>query len=461
MTNRSGKQWSARMLSCLFLITTISAVEFFHRKQVTFLKNEAFAEAQKQLAIVRSRIEAVIVTDMYLLNGMSTQVAIAPRADVDEWNKIAESIIRDGSHIQLIGLAKNDVLSFVYPKEGNESILGIDYRDHPDQWRSVALARQLERTFISGPFELFQGGWALITRTPIFMDPPFNHEYWGVSSAVIDLDSLLKDAGAEQLEERYHFAIRGSNSAGKDGDVFYGDEAVFESAFATEMASFPYGGWFLALSGEEKALADVSWGRVNIMRIIGYSALLLASLAFFTIYRLYTVAHGRAMHDDLTMLPNRRYFLYTIENQFDAAKKRGAEEGFAILNIDLDKFKAINDSYGHVAGDKVLIATAERIKGVLRSSDVVARIGGDEFLVLLPRVTKSEDIDHINLELQRAICHSPVIYDQQLINIHVSVGYALYHPDFTTIEDMLKLADERMYLEKRRQSQRNDVNSLS
>ena len=448
MTNRSGKQWSARMLSCLFLITTISAVEFFHRKQVTFLKNEAFAEAQKQLAIVRSRIEAVIVTDMYLLNGMSTQVAIAPRADIDEWKKIAESIIRDGSHIQSIGLARNDVLSFVYPQEGNESILGIDYRDHPEQWRSVALARQLERTFISGPFELFQGGWALITRTPIFMDPPFNHEYWGVSSAVIDLESLLKDAGAEQLEERYHFAIRGPNSAGKDGDVFYGDEAVFESAFATEMASFPYGGWFLALSGEEKALADVSWGRVNIMRIIGYSALLLASLAFFTIYRLYTVAHGRAMHDDLTMLPNRRYFMYSLNLAFKDAKHSGSER-FAVMNIDLDGFKSINDTYGHAAGDKVLVEVSKRIRAVLRSSDIVARMGGDEFLILLPRVHDSQNLLSIRSKLEQDICLRPVEFDGKDIALNASIGWAAYTETFNDVDELLKAADKKMYQRKR------------
>jgi diguanylate cyclase (GGDEF)-like protein len=448
MTNRSSKQWSARILSCLFLLTTISAVEFFHQKQITFLKNEAFAEAQKQLAVVRSRIEAVIVTDMYLLNGMSTQVAIAPRGSVEEWNKIADSIIQDGSHIQLIGLAQNDVLSFVYPRKGNESILGIDYRDHPEQWLSVVLARQLGKTFISGPVELFQGGWALITRTPIFMDPPFNREYWGVSSAVISLESLLKDAGAEQLESRYHFAIRGFNSAGKDGDVFYGDESVFESAFATEMASFPYGGWFLALSGEDKVLMDVSWIRINIMRIIGYSVLLLLSLAFFTIYRLYTVAHGRAMHDELTMLPNRRYFMYSLKMAFRDAKNSGSER-FAVMNIDLDGFKSINDTYGHAAGDKVLVEVSKRIRAVLRSSDIVARMGGDEFLILLPRVHDDQNLLSIRSKLERDICLRPVEFDGQEIALNASIGWVAYTEAFNDVDELLKAADEKMYQRKR------------
>lgn len=91
MPYRSSKQWSARILSCLFLLTTVVAVEMFHNKQINFLKNEAFSEAKRQLAIVRSRIEAVIVTDMYLLNGMSTQVAIDPKGSPEDWNKIADS----------------------------------------------------------------------------------------------------------------------------------------------------------------------------------------------------------------------------------------------------------------------------------------------------------------------------------------------------------------------------------
>ena len=95
---------------------------------------------------------------------------------------------------------------------------------------------------------------------------------------------------------------------------------------------------------------------------------------------------------------------------------------------------------------------------MLRTSDVVARIGGDEFLILLPRIENSNDIDVINIELQKAICHTPVIYEQHLINLQVSVGYAIYKPEFNDIDDMLKLADSRMYQEKRRQLQRTITN---
>jgi diguanylate cyclase (GGDEF)-like protein len=448
MPYRSSKQWSARILSCLFLLTTVVAVEMFHNKQINFLKNEAFSEAKRQLAIVRSRIEAVIVTDMYLLNGMSTQVAIDPKGSPEDWNKIADSIIQDGAHIQLIGIAKDDVLSFVYPLEGNEGILGIDYRDHPEQWLSVDLARQLGQTFISGPFELFQGGWALITRTPIFMDPPFNHQYWGVSSAVISLDSLLKDVGALQLESHYKLAIRGFNSGGKSGSVFYGDSEVFSHAFATEMANFPYGGWYLALSGQENILMDVPWQRIYVVRIIGYSLLVLLALAFLAIYRLYAVADSRAMHDELTMLPNRRYFMYSLNLAFKNAQRHPLDR-FTVMNIDLNRFKSINDTYGHAAGDRVLVVVAKRIRDTLRSSDIVARIGGDEFLLLLPRVHSEVHLTAIRNKLEQDINDEPVEFDGQRISLSVSIGWVAYSDQFGDVDELLKAADEKMYQRKR------------
>lgn len=206
-----------------------------------------------------------------------------------------------GNHIRLIGLAEDDILNFVYPMEGNEQILGIDYRDHPTQWESVEIARNIGNTFIAGPFDLFQGGQALITRTPIFRDPPFNKDYWGVSSAVIDLDELYEDVGIGKIENKYELAIRGANSSGKEGPIFHGEQHVFTNAFATEQVNFPYGGWFLALSGNEHVLMDVPWYRIQIVRLVGYTIMFVLAIGFMTIYRLYRIADSRSMHDELTM----------------------------------------------------------------------------------------------------------------------------------------------------------------
>ncbi|MDP2590340.1 diguanylate cyclase [Vibrio splendidus] len=448
MPSGSSKQWSAKVVSFLFFLAIVSAIEFFHAKQLTFLKNESYSEGKKQLSIIRSRIEAAIVSDMYILNNFSTLVTINPDGEVKNWDKIAENIIQDGFHIRLIGLAKDDILNFVYPMEGNEQILGINYRDYPNQWESVEIARNLGNTFIAGPFELFQGGQALITRTPIFRDPPFNQDYWGVSSAVIGLDELFEDVGIGKIENKYELAIRGANSSGKDGPVFYGTQDVFDNAFATEQVSFPYGGWYLALSGSEHVLMDVPWYRVQAVRLVGYSIMLVLAIAFMTIYRLYLIADSRSMHDELTMLPNRRYFMYSLKQAFKTTQKQRART-FAVVNIDLDGFKAINDTFGHAAGDQVLVECAKRIKSELRGSDIVARIGGDEFLVLLPRIIDDQHVSWIVAKLRKVICTTPVVYETHSIYLRISVGWVIHNNNYDDVDALLKAADEKMYEQKR------------
>ncbi|MCB5361148.1 diguanylate cyclase [Vibrio lentus] len=448
MPSGSSKQWPAKLLSLLLFLVVVTAIEVFHAKQLTFLKNESYSEAKKQLSIIRSRIEAAIVSDMYILNNLSTLVTINPESDMKSWDKIAENIIRDGFHIRLIGLAKDDILNFVYPMEGNEQILGINYRDYPNQWESVEIARNLGNTFIAGPFELFQGGQALITRTPIFRDPPFNQDYWGVSSAVIGLDELFEDVGIGKIENKYKLAIRGANSSGKDGAVFYGTQDVFDNAFATEQVSFPYGGWYLALSGNEHVLMDEPWYRIQAVRLVGYSIMLVLAIAFFTIYRLYRIADSRSMHDELTMLPNRRYFMYSLRQAFTTTQKQRART-FAVVNIDLDGFKAINDTFGHAAGDQVLVECAKRIKSELRGSDIVARIGGDEFLVLLPRIIDDQHVSSIVAKLRKAICTTPVVYETHSIYLRISVGWVIHDNNYDDVDGLLKAADEKMYEQKR------------
>ncbi|MEZ9516873.1 diguanylate cyclase [Vibrio splendidus] len=448
MPSGSSKQWSAKVVSFLFFLAIVGAIEFFHAKQLNFLKNESYSEGKKQLSIIRSRIEAAIVSDMYVLNNFSTLVTINPDGNVNNWDKIAENIIQDGFHIRLIGLAKDDILNFVYPLEGNEQVLGINYRDHPNQWESVEIARNIGNTFIAGPFELFQGGQALITRTPIFLDPPFNQNYWGVSSAVIGLDELFEDVGIGDIEKKYELAIRGANSSGKGGAVFYGIQNVFDNAFATEQVNFPYGGWYLALSGNDHVLMDVPWYRIYGVRLVGYTIMLVLAFAFLTIYRLYRIADSRSMHDELTKLPNRRYFMYSLRLAFKTSQKQRPRT-FAVVNIDLDGFKAINDTFGHAAGDQVLVECAKRIKSELRVSDIVARIGGDEFLVLLPRIMDDQHVSSIVDKLRREICTTPVIYEAHSIYLRISVGWVIHNKNYDDVDALLKAADEKMYQQKR------------
>ncbi|EEX94436.1 sensory box/GGDEF family protein [Vibrio orientalis CIP 102891 = ATCC 33934] len=452
MTYHRDKHYYIGALFLTIFVFSIGLIESLDRSQKSFLRDSLLARAKEELSIVRSELEAAIVADIYVSNSLATLVAANPEFEFSGWDLIASSILRKSRHVHVIGLAPDDVIQFIYPFEGNEKAVGLDYRTIPSQWRSVKKAQEVQEIFISGPVNLVQGGRGLIARVPIFTDPPYNTKYWGVCSVVISLDSLFLDVGVSAFEHKYALAMRGFDSTGVDGEVFYGLQQTFDEAFAVEVVHFPYGSWAIAASTKGDLLSNSPWYRAHAVRLLGYPMLITLIIAFAMTYRLYAQANQRSLHDELTRLPNRRYFMYTLSEHFDAALKNPHKDKFAILNIDIDKFKRINDTYGHAAGDKVLIATAERLKSVLRASDLVARMGGDEFLILLPRIDRVEDVDVINIELQKAVCHTPVIFEHNLINIQVSVGYALYKPELTDVGELLKLADIRMYEEKRRQS---------
>src|SRR6185312_3916219 len=100
-----------------------------------------------------------------------------------------------------------------------------------------------------------------------------------------------------------------------------------------------------------------------------------------------------ASHDSLTGLPNREMFNGLLRHSIEAAQRH--QRKFAVLFIDLDRFKVINDSLGHDAGDMLLVEVSHRLRGALRASDVVARLGGDEFVVILEETTERRDVERI------------------------------------------------------------------
>ena len=155
--------------------------------------------------------------------------------------------------------------------------------------------------------------------------------------------------------------------------------------------------------------------------------------------------HVQAHYDPLTGLPNRMNLL-TLLTQHIAAARRAQSRG-AVLFLDLDRFKQTNDTLGHAAGDQLLRLAAERIRLSLREADSVARIGGDEFTVVLPQIAASRDASQVAANLIAALAR-PFEVEGQKIYAGGSVGIALFPDDGHTAEDLLKRADTAMYRAK-------------
>ena len=165
----------------------------------------------------------------------------------------------------------------------------------------------------------------------------------------------------------------------------------------------------------------------------------------------------RAMHDELTGLPNRALLFDRLSHAIVSAHRRGSPLG--LLFIDLDDFKAINDTLGHVAGDALLVEVAERLTGVLRADDTLARLSGDEFVIVCENLSADgEDgaaaaIGALIGRVQESLSE-PARLGETLCAITASIGSAAAAPDHHSAEDLLRAADHDMYRVKRTRARR-------
>ncbi len=149
-----------------------------------------------------------------------------------------------------------------------------------------------------------------------------------------------------------------------------------------------------------------------------------------------------ASHDALTGLVNRVYFKKLFAEKFSAAKASGS--ALALAYMDLDDFKQINDRYGHDAGDAYLCGVADRLKSVLYESDIIARYGGDEYVILFSSLGDQGGLEKILQKTERAF-ESPIEYNGMSLPIRASMGFGVYPQDGGSLDSLIKKADKAMY----------------
>lgn len=156
-------------------------------------------------------------------------------------------------------------------------------------------------------------------------------------------------------------------------------------------------------------------------------------------------AQQSALQDALTGLPNRLSFEQGLDHGLSQAKRHGW--GLAVLFIDIDKFKSINDSYGHDLGDQVLLMVANRLKSFVRDEDIVSRWGGDEFVCLLLEVKQEADVTQLAEKMINRVAEA-FEFQGTVLSIRASIGIAIYPADGDTSEILFKNADIAMYKAK-------------
>jgi diguanylate cyclase (GGDEF)-like protein len=404
------------------------------------------AVLQAEAATVRARLESTLNATLSLSLGLSTFVLTKPEFTEADLAPIAASLIRMQPAIRNVAIAPDNEISFVYPRKGNEKALGLRYLHTPNQREAVLRLMREQRPITAGPLELAQGGVGIINRIPIvFTQADGSSRYWGLASVMIDPRPIFEQAGLLDSRSGVRFALRGKDGLGERGAVFLGDAALFDKPDAVRMnIIIPGGTWQLVAA---RAVPTATRG-------VGLQALLLllaAGVGGLVGYSL--SAHQRirdmAMYDSLTGLANRHQFNLRGHDMFALAKRSGRP--LTLLNIDVDDFKSVNDTFGHAAGDTVLVQVAHTLRDCFRETDLLARLGGDEFVVLLPDTSKGPALDALLDRLRNAV--EVVLPGSAPVRLGISVGVAVCSVHTASLDALMRQADEAMYLFKERVQQ--------
>ncbi len=595
------------------LIVVISAGIFAEQQNRAVYAAKMRASVVAELNPIRSKLEANINGDIQLVRGLIAAIATEPGMDQKRFSDLARNIFNERSRLRSIAAAPDLIVSLVYPLNGNEKVLGLNYRNNKEQRAAALRVRDLGKLVLAGPLKLVQGGTGLVGRFPVSLpNGGDSNRFWGVVSAVIDVERLYQDSGLLSPILDIDVAISGLDGLGEEGALFYGDNRV-KSADPVEVSVFlpggawvisavPKGGWvdtppnawlirsiillgglfivipmFVSgrLIGERKrniqvlehnkdqlqelshrlkiALdasqigiweLDVSSGKLlwdeRMKELYGlrkgasevyenwrdalhpedleraeqeFSNALLHGGSYISQFRIrlsrnrtrhiravgskYIGAGGRekivgvnwdvtadveknesleaargqaeahsteleaarhrmefnALHDPLTALPNRRYLDEILAEKRTSAATQGLA---SIFHMDLDRFKEINDTLGHAAGDEILRHAAQILRANTGESDFVGRIGGDEFVIISRNGGVAED-DAARAQRIIDAMSVPVKYKEQECRIGVSIGIAHQTGPEEELTQVLVNADIALYEAKRRGRNRHEV----
>ena len=204
---------------------------------------------QQQLNIITTSLQSRIYSNIYKVASVKSLVAMNPDLTQADFARAMEVQFRDQFDLRNIGLAREMTLQLMYPVEGNEAAIGLDYTTQPDQVDAVNLALKLNQIVLAGPLNLVQGGQGIIARIPIqTTDPESQQEhFWGFASVVMNSEAIFTGAGITEDHESLRIAMRGRDGQGAEGEVFFGDPDVFDNNPITRSIELPYGSWQIAV----------------------------------------------------------------------------------------------------------------------------------------------------------------------------------------------------------------------
>lgn len=430
----------------VILMLSLLVFAMLAQERAKYIESQRYQLLQT-LTNYASALEGLINNGVVALETIRSELVLAPDTELSTLDARVDLLLQNYPFFKHVAIAPNLVIRYVYPVQGNEAVIGVDYRNIPQQLAAIEKTIQLGLPVVAGPVNLLQGGSGLVVRVPVRTRDERN---WGVIAAIIPLESLLERANLSSLQQQFWVGLSGKDGNDQFNDLFWGDKQLLQSDRVMVDIKLPVGRW--QLQAAPKLQLPMFVGPLEWMAALAALVILLLCSALWLLLRmagerelaLHTIAF-QATFDPLTSLPNRAVFTENLSRMLKQAQ--GNQSCLSLLCIDLDEFKQVNESLGHLVGDKLLRAVAERLKSLVGEHDLLARLGGDEFVVASalgngPEMTELM-AEKLVLELAK-----PVQVGDKMLAVSASIGIAMYPHDGMNQSDLLKHADRAMYAAK-------------
>jgi diguanylate cyclase (GGDEF)-like protein len=368
--------------------------------------------------------------------------------DIDDFDHLAATII-DDDVIKNLLLAPDGIVTQVYPRQGNESVLGLNFFTQGAGNKEAILARKMGALVLGGPFISVQGEQIIVGRLPVYQQRDSKENtFWGLVSITLKFPQVLDGVGLNTLKSHgLTFELWRINPDNGEKQIIANDNGSGSNQgyFIEERIDIFNAVWYLRISTTRTWYEyPENWVMVTATFFISLLIIVIIQKNF-QLKKASDKLQYIANTDALTGIFNRHYFMDFTS--IYCTKMIRTKENCYIVIFDLDYFKKINDSYGHVAGDMVLRDVTDRIKTCIRAYDVFARYGGEEFIIFFSGI-EEEDLLNLVERCRQILEARPVAYECYTIPVTASFGIAAVNAE-EDLKSAIISADSALYQAKK------------
>lgn len=435
------KKKDAFVVFCVFVFLVVLFTFITINEALSSIRTRRF-EAENLAVVYGSEVERNCNRTFQLNGTVASLIALNENTE-QNFIKLAEHLMPDFPAADCVQLAPDGIVTQVYPLKGNESVLGHNLFADEKRADEAVKTKESGSFTIGGPYPLLQGGEGFIARFPVFLDDA-KSDFWGFVNVVVRVEKIMETVNFSGLTKHgYNYSIYRIKDSGEILPIAGTDFYSLKKPVRHQL-NMPNARWELAIAPRGLWI-NIHFTIILVtLSLLIITAFTILTFLFFRLQKSNTRLAQLASTDQLTGLYSKQTALFSLKREISIAERIGSK--VAVCFIDMNDFKTINDTFGHTTGDAALVKVARRISESVRQDDIVARFGGDEFLVISRG--KNIDCEGLVARIDSALNVPAKFGGHSLADISAAIGFAVYPDDAQNADDLIKAADSAMYKAK-------------